>query len=209
MNFKIIGITGGSGSGKTYLSNILLNKFGRENINIIQMDSYYNELKNLPMSEREKSNFDQPKAFDFNLLLTQLNTFNQKGSIEIPIYDYKTHTRKNKTNKLISKPILIIEGIFAVYNDQIRELMNLVVFIDIKNNIRKKRRIERDMIQRKRTKESIIYQYENIVEPMQKKYIFPMKNKSDLILKENSEKSNEFNILTDYISKIIDKNEKN
>ena len=209
MNFKIIGITGGSGSGKTYLSNILLNKFGVENINIIQMDSYYNDLKYLPMSEREKSNFDQPKAFDFNLLLTQLNTFNQKGSIEIPVYDYKTHTRKNKTNKLINKPILIIEGIFAVYNDQIRELMDLVVFIDIKNNIRKKRRIERDMIQRKRTKESIIYQYETIVEPMQKKYIFPMKNKSDLILKENSEKSNEFNILTDYISKIIDKNEKN
>ena len=171
------------------------------------MDSYYNDLKHLPMTEREKNNFDQPKAFDFNLLLSHLEVFNQKGDIKIPVYDYKTHTRTSKTNTLHSKPILIIEGIFAVYHSEIRSLMDLVVFIDIDNKIRKKRRIERDMKQRKRTKESIINQYENVVEPMQKKYIFPMKHKSDLILKENSEKSYEFNKLTDYINKIIYKDE--
>jgi len=207
MKSIIIGITGGSSSGKTYLSNKLINKFGKDNINLIQMDSYYNDLKYLSMEKREKNNFDQPNAFDFNLLLNHLKNLDNKGNVEIPIYDYKTHTRSNKTNKIIGKPILIIEGIFALYNKKIRDLMNLTIYIDIENNIRKERRIKRDTIQRNRTEDSIIYQYENVVEPMYKKYISPMKNKSNLILKEISEKSNEFNKLVNYINKIIIENE--
>ena len=207
MKSIIIGITGGSGSGKTYLSNKLINKFGKDNINLIHMDSYYNDLKYLSMEEREKNNFDQPNAFDFNLLSNHLKNLDNKGNVEIPIYDYKTHTRTNKTSKIIDKPILIIEGIFAIYNKKIRDLMNLTVYIDIENNIRKERRIKRDTIQRNRTEDSIIYQYENVVEPMYKKYISPMKNKSNLILKEISEKSNEFNKLINYINKIIIENE--
>tara|TARA_B100001142_G_scaffold24939_2_gene22719 strand:+ start:6912 stop:7535 length:624 start_codon:yes stop_codon:yes gene_type:complete len=203
----IIGITGGSGSGKTYLSNKLIDIFGEQNINLIQMDSYYNDLKHLSMEEREKNNFDEPNAFDFNLLLDHLKTLDNIGNVEIPVYDYKTHTRKSKTSGIIYKPILIIEGIFAIYNKKIRNLMNLAVFIDIENNIRKERRIKRDMIQRERTEDSIIYQYENVVEPMYKKYISPMKKKSNLILKEISEKSNEFNKLVNYINKIIIENE--
>lgn len=203
----IIGITGGSGSGKTYLSNKLIDIFGEGNINLIQMDSYYNDLKHLSMEEREKNNFDEPNAFDFTLLLDHLKTLDNIGNVEIPNYDYKTHTRKNETSKITHKPILIIEGIFAIYDKKVRSLMNLAVYIDIENNIRKERRIKRDMIQRERTKDSIIYQYENIVEPMYKKYILPMKNKSNLILKEISEKSNEFNKLVNYINKIIIENE--
>lgn len=203
----IIGITGGSGSGKTYLSNYLINTFGVDNINLIHMDSYYNDLKHLSMEEREKNNFDQPNAFDFNLLLNHLKILDNIGKVNIPVYDYKTHTRTNNTIEIFYKPILIIEGIFAVYNKKIRDLMNLVVYIDIENKIRKKRRIERDIIQRDRTKESILFQYENVVEPMYKKYISPMKKKSDLILKEISEKSNEFNKLTKYINKVINENE--
>ena len=203
----IIGITGGSGSGKTYLSNKLIDIFGGDNINLIQMDSYYNDLKHLSMDEREKNNFDEPNAFDFTLLLDHLKTLDNIGNVEIPNYDYKTHTRKNETSKITHKPILIIEGIFAIYDKKVRSLMNLAVYIDIENNIRKERRIKRDMIQRERTKDSIIYQYENIVEPMYKKYILPMKNKSNLILKEISEKSNEFNKLVNYINKIIIENE--
>ena len=203
----IIGITGGSGSGKTYLSNKLIDIFGGDNINLIQMDSYYNDLKHLSMEEREKNNFDEPNAFDFTLLLDHLKTLDNIGNVEIPNYDYKTHTRKNETSKITHKPILIIEGIFAIYDKKVRSLMNLAVYIDIENNIRKERRIKRDMIQRERTEDSIIYQYENIVEPMYKKYILPMKNKSNLILKEISERSNEFNKLVNYINKIIIENE--
>ena len=203
----IIGITGGSGSGKTYLSNKLIDIFGEQNINLIQMDSYYNDLKHLSMEEREKNNFDEPNAFDFTLLLDHLKTLDNIGNVEIPNYDYKTHTRKNETSKITHKPILIIEGIFAIYDKKVRSLMNLAVYIDIENNIRKERRIKRDMIQRERTEDSIIYQYENVVEPMYKKYISPMKKKSNLILKEISEKSNEFNKLVNYINKIIIENE--
>lgn len=202
----IIGITGGSGSGKTYLSHNLIDTFGVDNINLIQMDSYYKDLKHLSMEERDKNNFDKPNSVDFNLLLKHLKILNNIGNVEIPIYDYKTHTRANKTRKLINKPILIIEGIFAVYSKKIRDLMNLVIYINTENKIRKYRRIQRDIVQRKRTRKSIISQYENVVEPMYKKYILPMKNKSDLILKENSEKSYEFNKLTNYINKVIIEN---
>ena len=195
----ILGITGGSGSGKTYLSNQLISKYGLDNINIIQMDSYYKDLIHLPMHKRELTNFDHPSAFDFELLVNDLNILLQKKSVQIPVYDYKTHTRKKKTCSIKISSIIIIEGIFSMYYKKIRELMNFKIFIDTSNETRKKRRIKRDKKNRDRTLESILNQYEKTVEPMYKKYIYPLKNECDIIIKENEKNYTNFNILFRYL----------
>ena len=170
MNKTIIGITGGSGSGKTYLANKIVNRFGEEKINIIKMDSYYKDLAHLPMQEREINNFDHPDAFDFELLVNHLNILFKKNSVQIPIYDYKTHTRKKEVENIKIKPIIIIEGIFSVYYKKLRDLMDYKVFIATTNKTRKERRINRDKISRERTLDSILNQYEKMVEPMYEKY---------------------------------------
>ena len=199
----IVGITGGSGSGKTYLSNQLIYKYGLDNINIIQMDSYYKDLIHLPMDKRELTNFDHPSAFDFKLLINDLNILLQKKSVQIPIYDYKTHTREKKTCSIKISPIIIIEGIFSMYYEKIRELMNFKIFIETSNETRKKRRIKRDKTNRDRTVESILNQYEKTVEPMYEKYIHPLKNECDIIIKENEKNNTNFNILFRYLDSRI------
>ena len=185
MSKTIIGITGGSGSGKTYLTKKIINKFGDEKINIIKMDSYYKDLAHLSMQEREMNNFDHPDAFDFELLVNHLNILFKEDSVKIPVYDYKTHTRKKNTEEIKYKPIIIIEGIFSMYYKKLRELMDYKVFIATSNKTRKERRINRDKISRDRTLDSILNQYEKMVEPMYEKYIEPMKNISNLVIKEN------------------------
>jgi len=199
MSKTIIGITGGSGSGKTYLSNKIIDKFGDEKINIIKMDSYYKDLAHLSMQEREVNNFDHPDAFDFELLVDHLNILFNEDSVKIPIYDYKTHTRKKNTEEIKYKPIIIIEGIFSMYYKKLRELMDYKVFIATSNKTRKERRINRDKISRDRTLDSILNQYEKMVEPMYEKYIKPMKNISNLIIKENDKNNININKLFKFI----------
>ena len=203
MKTFIIGITGGSGSGKTYLSNQLIENFSTTNISIIQMDSYYKNLKHLPMNKREKNNFDHPDAFDFDLLIKHLNILFEKKNVKIPIYDYKTHTREKKSNLLQITPIIIIEGIFSMYHQKLRDLMDLKIFIETSNEIRKERRIKRDKAKRDRNLKSIVGQYEKTVEPMYKKYIYPLKDRSDIVIKENDENNDNINKLFRYINSRI------
>ena len=199
MNKTIIGVTGGSGSGKTYLTNMIINKFGDEKINIIKMDSYYKDLAHLSMQKREVNNFDHPDAFDFELLVNHLNILFNEDFVNIPIYDYKTHTRKKNEEKIKYKPIIIIEGIFSIHYKKLRDLMDYKVFIETTNKTRKERRINRDKISRDRTLESILNQYEKMVEPMYEKYIKPMKNVSNLIIKENDKNNININKLFKFI----------
>ena len=165
MNKKvhIIGVAGGSSSGKTYLCNNLMSKF--ENIDILQMklDSYYFDLKHLSMEDREKNNFDHPSAFDFNLLYAHLKQIKNNLITKIPIYDYTTHTRKSECT-IIDKEycLILVEGILSLYDEQIRNMMSFSVYIDVSNDIRKHRRIKRDLDSRERTFESISKQYKNI-----------------------------------------------
>ena len=150
-NLIIIGISGGSGSWKSSISRNILNHYGNEKCAIIEVDSYYKDLKQLPMEEREKTNFDHPDSIDFELMVKDFNNFILGKSISIPIYDYKTHTRTNNTKDIDSQTILVIEGIFALFNKNLRSLMSLKVFVDTEDKIRLARRIKRDMKYRKRT----------------------------------------------------------
>ena len=196
----LIGITGGSASGKTYLSNKIVRHFGSETITIIQMDSYYKDLKHLPMKEREKNNFDHPNAFDFKLLNNHLKTLFSEEKIDLPVYDYKTHTRMLEIKRISITPIILIEGIFALYDKQLRNLMHLKVFIDTPDIIRQQRRIHRDKRNRARDLDSILNQYKKTVAPMFKEYISPMKNIADLVISGNKKKDADINKLFKYIN---------
>ena len=201
---NIIGISGGSCSGKTFISNKIREKFHNKKIEIISLDSYYKDLSHIKFSEREKNNFDQPDSFDFELLLNNLIELKKNGEVSIPKYSYKSHTRKKNKKIITKKRIVIIEGIFSLYNKNLRNEMNYKVFIDEDENIRLKRRLKRDIINRGRSKESIIKQYNNSVKKMHTKFVEPLKEFSDLILRNND---NSYNILLNVINQILANNE--
>ena len=206
MNNKIhiIAITGGSGSGKTFLSDKIIKKIGENKILKIEVDSYYKNLIHLEMKDREKNNFDHPHAFEFDLLYKHLNRIKSLKKVDIPIYDYKTHTRKNEL-KTIDKiyNIILLEGIFSTYEKDIRDMLYLNIFIDIPNKIRKHRRIERDNQKRDRTLESIEHQYTTTVEPMYKEHVKPTKKYSDIIIKDVSKNDKGYVKLLEIISTLI------
>jgi len=200
----IIGITGGSGSGKSFLCKQIADKINKDEILIITVDSYYKDLSNIKFKEREKNNFDHPISIEFNLLYKHLLRIKQNEPVDIPIYNYKTHTRKKET-KFISKKysLILLEGIFSLYDKKIRAIIDNAVFIDTPNKIRKERRIIRDTKNRDRTVDSIITQYDNMVVPMFEKYIKPMKEKSDIIIKKFEQNDIGYSKLMQEIQKII------
>ena len=204
INTYIIGITGGTCSGKSYLSKSLQDFYGKDKLSIIKLDSYYHDLSHLKFSEREKNNFDHPQSFDYDLLYNHINNILIHKEVEIPIYDYKTHTRTKKTNLIKKTNIIIIEGILVFYNKKIRELINLKFFLDKPCDLRKELRLKRDIKSRDRTEKSINAQYNNSVQPMYKEFIEKTKKYADVIIKEDSiVNSNAFAILSNEINKIL------
>ena len=200
----IIAITGGSGSGKTFLCDKIIKKFNTKKILKIEVDSYYKDLIHLKMEKREKNNFDHPDAFEFDLLYTHLNKIRNLKQVDIPIYNYKTHTRKKKINSVDKRyDIILLEGIFSTYKKNIRDMLSLNIFIEISNEIRKKRRIERDSKKRNRTIESIESQYAKTVEPMYKQYVEPTKKYSDIVIKDISKNDKGYIKLLQTISTLI------
>ena len=179
----IIGIAGGSGSGKTRLVKNILNELNENKVISIEVDSYYKDLSHLPFEERSKNNFDHPDAFDFKLLYNDLKKILNNESISTPVYDYKTHTREKNKSKLIKDvKVILLEGIFALYNKEIRNLMSIKIFVDTPSDIRILRRVKRDVNKRNRTIESIIKQYNDSVRPMFLKFVGPTKTYADLII---------------------------
>ena len=182
---EIIGISGGTGSGKTYLANKLISIYKSNKIQCIEVDSYYKDLSHLDMSQRIKTNFDHPSSFDFDLLINDLSRIKRKQPISIPIYDYKTHTRKNKTRLINSQnELIILEGIYALYLEEIREMFSLSIYINVENKLRKERRIKRDILTRDRTYKSVIAQYKTSVLPMHNEYVKPSKEFADIVIKK-------------------------
>ena len=179
-----IGIGGGTASGKSAIAKYLLNYFGKDNCAIIKVDSYYHDLKHMPMEEREKQNFDNPNAIDFNSLIKDINLLAKNKMIHVPVYDYKTHTRTNSFEKIESQEIIIIEGLFSLYNDIIKSYLNVKIFVDTLESTRLERRIKRDLQKRERTHDSILKQFNTMVIPMHNKYVEPTKLYADLIIEK-------------------------
>ena len=198
-NKLLIGIAGGTASGKSAIARTLLNHFTPNTCAVIKVDSYYHDLKHLPMSEREKNNFDDPKSIDFDFLLDQLTQVENNKSIKVPMYDYKTHTRTENYNTIKSEKLIIVEGLFALHDKRIKNKLDLKVFVDTKESIRLERRIKRDLRKRKRTYESIINQFNKMVIPMHNQYVEPTKSYADIIITKGAKNTVAMNKL---ISKI-------
>ncbi len=178
----MIGIAGASGSGKTLVSNTLYELLGSEKVVNLEEDSYYKDLSHLPFEERVKFNFDHPDAFDHDLLIRHLSLLLQGQTIEQPVYDFTTHSRRKETRKVGPHEIVILEGILLLAIPEIRKLMDIKIFIDTPPDICFIRRLKRDIDERGRSVDSVIKQYEETVRPMYLQFVEPSKRYADIII---------------------------
>jgi uridine kinase len=186
MNDKplLIGICGGTGSGKTTVAKAIFRSFPEKNIAIIEQDSYYKDQAHLTMDQRVLTNYDHPLSFDTELLLAHLKELLAGEAIQKPIYDFSIHTRSNLSIEVQPRDIIILEGIMILEDKRLRDLMDLKIFVDTDADIRIIRRIKRDMEERKRTLDSVIKQYIQTVKPAHEQFIEPYKKFADLIIPE-------------------------
>ena len=182
----IIGICGGTGSGKTTLARKIIETVGRENVILVEQDSYYRNLGDMPLDERRQANFDHPDSIDSEMLMNHLKRLKSGDLIEMPIYDFKTHTRKAETEHIEPKPVVIVEGILIFSEARILDLLDVRVFVDTPDDIRFIRRLRRDITERGRTVESVIAQYFATVRPMHYEFVEPSKRHADIIIPENA-----------------------
>ncbi len=180
----IIGISGGTGSGKTTAAQTIIASIGESNAALLPQDAYYHNLADLPLDRRHKANFDHPDAFDGELMLTHLKALSEGKGIERPVYDFATHTRKPETIRIEPLPVIIVEGVLIFAEARMRSLMDLKVFMDCPADLRFIRRLERDIRERGRSADSVIEQYMNSVRPMHLQYVEPSMNFADVILPE-------------------------
>jgi uridine kinase len=180
----IIGICGGTGSGKTTIANRILQSVSADEVVFIQQDLYYRNLKDMPLDYRNAANFDHPDAIDNDLLANHLKKLNAGEPVELPIYDFRTHNRLPDTTPIEAKPIVIVEGILIFAEPRLLEQMDIKVFVDTPDDIRFIRRLKRDIAERGRTLDSVIEQYINTVRPMHNQFVEPSKRYADVIIPE-------------------------
>ncbi|MCS6873957.1 MAG: uridine kinase [Pyrinomonadaceae bacterium] len=180
----IIGICGGTGSGKTTIAKKIIETVGKEKVVLIEQDSYYRNLADMPLDERHQANFDHPDSIDSEMLANHLKRLKLGQPIDMPIYDFKTHTRSPKTERVEPKPVVIVEGILIFAEPKILELLDVKIYVDTPDDIRFIRRLQRDITERGRTVESVIEQYLKTVRPMHFEFVEPSKRFADIIIPE-------------------------
>lgn len=186
----VLGIAGGSGSGKTTFAHKVIKRLPEEDITIVHMDSYYlNQLPPEIISQDGKPNFDHPKAFDWELLRTHLHKLKNNQPIEMPQYSFKTHSRLPESITVYPKSILIFEGIFALFDAEIRKMLDVKCFLNVESDIRFTRRLHRDIQERGRDLDSVIDQYYATVRPMYKKFLDPQKEHADVTIGEETDQA--------------------
>ncbi|MBX3295983.1 MAG: uridine kinase [Acidobacteria bacterium] len=182
----IIGICGGTGSGKTTIARAIVDAVGRENVVLVEQDSYYRNLADMPLDERHQANFDHPDSIDSDMLVNHLIRLKQGLVVEMPLYDFKTHTRSDEIEIIRPKQVVIVEGILIFAEPRVLDLLDMRVFVDTPDDIRFIRRLRRDIAERGRTVDSVIDQYYRTVRPMHFEFVEPSKRHADIIIPEGS-----------------------
>ncbi|WP_404952480.1 uridine kinase [Staphylococcus pseudintermedius] len=205
MATTIIGIAGGSGSGKTSVTNKIMNNLEGHSVALIEQDYYYKDQSHLTFEQRLKTNYDHPFAFDNDLLIQNLKSLQSGQSVEVPTYDYTNHTRSDKTIAFQPKDVIIVEGIFALENEELRNMMDVKIYVDTDADLRILRRLVRDTKERGRTMESVIDQYHTVVRPMHNQFIEPTKKFADIIIPEGGSNKVAIDIMTTKIQALVRK----
>ncbi|MGL5380494.1 uridine kinase [Clostridium sp.] len=199
----LIGITGGTGSGKSTIADEIYSSFSDECIAMIQQDMYYKDQSHLTMEERVKTNYDHPRAFDNDLLIKHLKELINGKGIDKPIYDFSNHNRAEETIRIEARDIIIVEGILVLEDERLRELLDIKVYVDTDADIRILRRLVRDISERGRTVESVVDQYLGVVRPMHMQFTEPTKRYADIIVPEGGQNKVAIDILVSKIKDIL------
>ncbi|MBQ2553718.1 MAG: uridine kinase [Prevotella sp.] len=199
----IIGIAGGTGSGKTTVVRKIVETLPPHYVAVVPLDSYYNDTTHMTDEERRNINFDHPDAFDWKLLIRQINTLRNGEAIEQPTYSYILSNRLKETVHVEPKPVIIIEGIMTLINKRLRDMMDLKIFVDTDPDERLIRNIQRDVVERGRTVDMVLKRYLDVLKPMHEQFIEPSKKFADLIIPQGGENVRGINILCRYIEGLV------
>lgn len=201
----IIGIAGGSGSGKTTVTNEIMKNLEGYSVALLAQDYYYKDQSHLTFEERLETNYDHPFAFDNDLLISNLQDLRRGKVVNVPTYDYTNHTRSSETITFEPKDVIIVEGIFTLENKTLRDLMDVKIYVDTDADLRILRRLIRDTEERGRSMESVINQYLNVVRPMHNQFIEPTKKYADIIIPEGGSNKVAIDIMTTKIQTLVSK----
>lgn len=199
----IILIGGGTGSGKTTVTKKIMESIGNDKCVMLPMDNYYKDMSHVPLEERKKYNYDHPDMIEHTLIVKHVKELLSGKSIELPKYDFAQYTRTGESVKIEPKPILLIEGIFALYYDELRALADLKIFVDTEGDERFIRRLQRDIFERGRTIESVINQYLNTVKPMHDAYVEPTKKHADIIIPKGGYNEKAIEVVVEFVQNLL------
>ena len=199
----VIGIAGGTGSGKTTLMKNLIQHFGGK-VTVLSHDNYYKRHDELPLEQRSQLNYDEPDALETDLMARHLDQLRQGTAIHCPVYDFSNHNRSDETVLIQPNPVIIVEGILIFENQPLRELMDIRIFVDTDADIRLCRRIKRDVNKRGRTLESVLLQYQQTVKPMHEKYVEPSKRSAHIVVPEGGKNVVALDMITGHIQRHLE-----
>ena len=199
----VIGIAGGTGSGKTTLMKNIINRFG-DVVTVLSHDNYYKRHDELTYEERCLLNYDEPAALDTSLMVYQLDQLIHGQAIDCPVYDFTQHNRSNETVRIVPRQVIIVEGIMIFADEDLRKLMDIKIFVDADADVRICRRIKRDVNKRGRSLESVITQYQQTVKPMHEKYVEPSKRFADIVVPEGGKNKVALAMIEGYIQNHLD-----
>lgn len=202
-NILVIGIAGGSGSGKTTLMNNIVERF-KDNITVLSHDSYYRRHDDMTYEERCKLNYDEPAALETDLMVRHLDQLRRGEAIDCPVYDFTVHNRSDETTRIEPRKVIIVEGILIFENRELRDLMDIRIFVDTDADIRLCRRVKRDVNKRGRSLESVLSQYQETVKPMYEKYVEPSKKNAHILVPEGGKNAVALDLIENLIAKHIE-----